>query len=104
MPVSGLPTNSALLKMTQGSSGPSRKPFQKTASGPVGSMRAAGRTAARFRNTAIRVTTHTASSDDSAITAMSQLLWLVAKFELGGTATSKEAVCGKGSTGAWGAG
>src|SRR5579859_255919 len=30
MPVSGRPTNAALLKTTQGSSGPEMKPFQKT--------------------------------------------------------------------------
>ena len=29
MPTSGLPTNWALLKMTKGSSGPARNPFQK---------------------------------------------------------------------------
>src|SRR5258708_7652932 len=102
MPVSGLPTNSALLKTTKGSSGPSTKPFQKAASGPAGSTPAAGRLAGRFSITVVKARAHPASSTDSAITAMSQPERRVG--DLAGKAVSAAAACDTGSPGVGGAG
>src|SRR5579872_1648508 len=48
MPVSGRPTNSALLKTTHGSSESSTKLFQKSASGPVAIDAAAAVSGARI--------------------------------------------------------
>src|SRR6266851_9326500 len=74
MPVSGLPTNSALLKMTQGSSGVSTKFFQRTAKAPVGSLsvRTAVRPFARSWRRGTKATRHRVRPTDRTTTANCQ--------------------------------
>src|SRR6267378_3499254 len=76
MPVYGRPTKAALLKMTQGSCGPVRKPFQKTrkATGTSG-VSVASRASAtlRFKKRSVATATAEARTTESATTAMIQL-------------------------------
>src|SRR5258708_25716592 len=85
MPVSGLPTNSALLKMTQGSSGVSTKSFQRMAKAPVGclSVLTAVRPFARSCRSGTNATRHSVRPTDRSTTANCQGLYKVRERAFG---------------------
>src|SRR5260370_22067476 len=98
MPVSGRPTNSALLKMTQGSSGVSTKFFQRTDKAPLGSLsaRTAVRPFARSCRSGTNATRQSVRPIDRTTTASCQGLYPVRGRALGNAVVLTE-VSGAGS-------
>src|SRR5262245_2492282 len=74
MPVSGRPTNAALLKITQGSSGPKRNPFQnvRKGTGAGDGEPVTGLLRVRFAQVPTRAATAAASNIERITTATDQ--------------------------------
>src|SRR5258708_6726103 len=102
MPVSGLPTNSALLKITQGSSGVSTKFFQRTAKAPVDSLsvRTVVRPFGRSCRSGTNATRHSVRPIDRTTTANCQGLYQVRERAFGNAVVLMEvSAAGSGAAG-----
>src|SRR6266850_2276543 len=103
IPVSGRPTNSALLKITQGSSGVSTKSLQSEANAAVGSLsvRAAARPFARSCTSGNNATRQSASPKDRTTTARCQGLYQGVRGRAVGNAgvTTEDRTAGSGAAG-----